>query len=438
VTASAATTPSATDIANAATILAQYEKNIKAEVDAKGAPATFTTVYTPDSATAIQFTYAATTTGYVKVDPSSTSNLLTKTSGKEYDSIAVNASTSTIRIIAAGDTTNKSLEAKDIVNGSVVKVSGVSSGYAYVTLTNVSANAAAITKAASEGVYLIAVGNASANYDRAGSPIVTTDKNTKTSVGDLIENGTARHYDVTSVKAVKLTFFTPADTGKKVAGTTAVVDSYGVDKDGYIALTAGTATKYLSLASGYYATVGAASTDTLTSVASALADGTITKDAAAVDLTFYELVAANPYAEGSETGFYTLQKVNAKLTDTTVSFATDWLSRTSAKNANAVFIVDKNVTSVIPYVSAINATYKVSDYADGKFTTNYLASGTYVFDTVADASNNDGAAAENTTTTAAASTSSSPKTGDVAPIAALAVVMMGAFGALVVASKKRA
>ena len=33
---------------------------------------------------------------------------------------------------------------------------------------------------------------------------------------------------------------------------------------------------------------------------------------------------------------------------------------------------------------------------------------------------------------------SSPKTGDVAPIAALAVVMMGAFGAMVAASKKRA
>ena len=32
----------------------------------------------------------------------------------------------------------------------------------------------------------------------------------------------------------------------------------------------------------------------------------------------------------------------------------------------------------------------------------------------------------------------STKTGDVAPIAALAVVLMGAFGAMVVASKKRA
>ena len=35
-------------------------------------------------------------------------------------------------------------------------------------------------------------------------------------------------------------------------------------------------------------------------------------------------------------------------------------------------------------------------------------------------------------------TDASPKTGDVAPIAALAVVMMGAFGAMVVASMKRA
>ena len=49
-------------------------------------------------------------------------------------------------------------------------------------------------------------------------------------------------------------------------------------------------------------------------------------------------------------------------------------------------------------------------------------SGTFVFDQAADAANN----------------SASPKTGDVAPIAALAVVMMGACGAMVVASKKRA
>ena len=64
-------------------------------------------------------------------------------------------------------------------------------------------------------------------------------------------------------------------------------------------------------------------------------------------------------------------------------------------------------------------------------------SGTFVFDQAADATNNDGVA-DTTTTAAAANNSASPKTGDVAPIAALAVVMMGACGAMVVASKKRA
>ncbi len=64
-------------------------------------------------------------------------------------------------------------------------------------------------------------------------------------------------------------------------------------------------------------------------------------------------------------------------------------------------------------------------------------SGTFVFDQAADAANNDGVA-DTTTAAAAANNSASPKTGDVAPIAALAVVMMGACGAMVVASKKRA
>ena len=49
---------------------------------------------------------------------------------------------------------------------------------------------------------------------------------------------------------------------------------------------------------------------------------------------------------------------------------------------------------------------------------------------------NDGVSDKDATSTT--DTAASPKTGDVAPIAALAVVMMGAFGAMVVASKKRA
>ena len=59
-------------------------------------------------------------------------------------------------------------------------------------------------------------------------------------------------------------------------------------------------------------------------------------------------------------------------------------------------------------------------------------SGVFVFD-AATVENAGQADADKTTDNTA-----SPKTGDVAPIAALAVVMMGAFGAMVVASKKRA
>ena len=56
-----------------------------------------------------------------------------------------------------------------------------------------------------------------------------------------------------------------------------------------------------------------------------------------------------------------------------------------------------------------------------------------IFDVDADAAKDNAGQAD-----ADKTTTSSPKTGDVAPIAALAVVMMGAFGAMVVASKKRA
>ena len=59
-------------------------------------------------------------------------------------------------------------------------------------------------------------------------------------------------------------------------------------------------------------------------------------------------------------------------------------------------------------------------------------SGVFVFD-AATVENAGQADADKTTDNTA-----SPKTGDVAPIAALAVVMMGAFGAMVAASKKRA
>jgi hypothetical protein len=129
------------------------------------------------------------------------------------------------------------------------------------------------------------------------------------------------------------------------------------------------------------------------------------------------------------------------LSDTTVTFKTDWLSRTSVKNANSVYLLDSNVTSLNSYFNKIDTVWKISDLEDESFSSKYLVSGTYIFDYNEDASQNDGVSDTDTTaTTTAASTTAatSPKTGDVAPIAALAVVMMGACGAMVVASKKRA
>jgi hypothetical protein len=128
-----------------------------------------------------------------------------------------------------------------------------------------------------------------------------------------------------------------------------------------------------------------------------------------------------------------------------VTFKADWLSRSSAKNANKVYVINPNydVDKIATYFFKIGSVYEVSDFADDAFTSSYIVSGTYIFDTVEDASQNDGVNDEATTaaTTAAPAAdtaATSPKTGDVAPIAALAVVMMGACGAMVVASKKRA
>jgi hypothetical protein len=188
-----------------------------------------------------------------------------------------------------------------------------------------------------------------------------------------------------------------------------------------------------------------------TALAQALADGTITKNAAAVQIDFFRVLNATDVNKsvangaGTEYGFQQLAKVTAEIAPVDVTFNADWLSRSSAKTANTVFILDPYVTTWTAYYQPYGTVYKVSDLADDAFSTKYIASGVYVFDYVEPESQNDGVSDTDTTTTttAAAATSAetaatSPKTGDVAPIAALAVVMMGACGAMVVASKKRA
>ena len=223
-------------------------------------------------------------------------------------------------------------------------------------------------------------------------------------------------------------------------------DDFGVDVDGYIPLAAsGEDAKvvklYTTVSKDYYVAVSDAKSDKV-DIANAFHEGLISKDAVAVHFDFYKLdTAAVPvlaYTAGPANQS-TMQKLRycvASREETPVSLTTDWLSRTNLKSASGVsaYILDEFVPSTANTFTRVGSLVKVADVADGKFTADYVISGTYIFDVAAAADN----AGQADSDTAATTGDKAPKTGDVAPIAALAVVMMGAFGAMVVASKKRA
>ena len=173
-------------------------------------------------------------------------------------------------------------------------------------------------------------------------------------------------------------------------------------------------------------------------LAKALENGTLTKNAIAVELTAYSVIG-----DKDVYGSYKLNKVTTPTAGYTVTSLSDLLSRTSLKNSVNIYkfneespVTDYEMGASIYPISTVATDVAISDT---KFTFDVTFTGdsdVIIFDQAGDASNNDGVA--DTTTAAAASTTNSPKTGDVAPIAALAVVMMGACGAMVVASKKRA
>ncbi len=171
------------------------------------------------------------------------------------------------------------------------------------------------------------------------------------------------------------------------------------------------------------------------SVAKALEDKVLTKNAAAVTLDVYQ------YGVSNKVPF--IKAVKTPESAVTLTISTDELSQTSIKNATSVYRISDTVATDVE-AGQYNLVANVASDIDvstpyGKFdvTLNFVdGQAILIFDQGAEASNNDGVA--DTTTAAAASTTNSPKTGDVAPIAALAVVMMGACGAMVVASKKRA
>jgi hypothetical protein len=175
-------------------------------------------------------------------------------------------------------------------------------------------------------------------------------------------------------------------------------------------------------------------------VAEALSADALSTSARAVRIKLYQ------YGVSNGTPFLT----EVVYPNKTVSIAAqnDLLSRTGLKAAtvDAYFVsttiaTDEDGVQYRKLGSLASSLDTSAAYKTFNLPLAYTVDNGYVviFDKSADESQNDGVASETTTTTAASETAaSSPKTGDVAPIAALAVVMMGACGAMVVASKKRA
>ena len=171
----------------------------------------------------------------------------------------------------------------------------------------------------------------------------------------------------------------------------------------------------------------------LRTVAYALEAKTLTKDAIALSFDVKQIVK-----NSGKQHPYVLKTVTSPVADVTITLENDWFSNTKlfAKNLktfrvsntwssdgkyNFLALVESGLDLSVPY-GKFDVTFNIVD-----------GHSVVIFDVDADAAKDNAGQADADKTTDA-----SPKTGDVAPIAALAVVMMGAFGAMIVASKKRA
>lgn len=185
-------------------------------------------------------------------------------------------------------------------------------------------------------------------------------------------------------------------------------------------------------------------------VMSAIDAGVFSKNAVAVKVTAYlqgtvatkklDLEKTNIYG-GNAKILYNIDKLQAG----TYTFDSDLISRTGFKDAAAVNVFQPTLAKTkfdTELGTLVKDFVKVATVEVGKTITfdndATFVEGVFVFDkgelaAEPEADKNDGVS-----DTATTDSTTSPKTGDVAPIAALAVVMMGAFGAMVVASKKRA
>jgi hypothetical protein len=398
------------DVDNAKTVIGEYDKFAGEFNDGKFATSTakavtFSTTYTVRTNSgdkSIAYNYAFTGTGvgnFVKVGPSTDA---AKAAGIK-DAALVDASASN-RVTAHVNDDN-------VMNNSVVATDllklddGVKTNYYYV----------------SQVVDTYAGTDDTVTFNNAAG-------DTKVAV--------LKAYDPTTL------------TGTIVYGDTAdFQDEWGVDPDGYIGLASGASTMklYNTVNKNYYVSVSKASSATL-AIANALNAGTLTKNAVAVDIQFYAKEAITGYSPVTYSSyavqgdFQQLYAVNYTRDDVSLTLKTDWLSRTNLKSADAVsvYVLDTNVGAPSIF-SRVGDLVSLGNVENGTFSADYLLSGVYIFDEASAASNNDGVSDTDTTaTTTAATAATSPKTGDIAPIAALAVVMMGACGAMVVASKKRA
>jgi hypothetical protein len=421
------------DITNAQTVINQYTKgDVDDEYDAKTSKVTFSVTYKNGETTAF-YNYGIVDNGS-STDKTTTDVVKTDKDGNALTEVKHEG------VIGGIDDVNHVIYIKSAK--SVNTADSLASVNPSVSAANFSATAANVVGGTSN--YYVATSWALAGTTLANNTyaVVSEDEfNAITSTTYpytvFAEDGTLSSSRATAT----LTKYTKGETA--VATTKATYDDYGVDPDGYIALTDSN-TKVVELSSkvadGYWVGVSKA-TASINEVAQALADSEISAKAVAVQIDFYELQSNSDKNSSTETGFMKLKKITTSKTNTDVTFKADWLSRSNAKNANKVYVINPNYDKdkIAQYLYKIGSVYEVSDLADDTFTTNYIVSGTYIFDTVDDASQNDGVADETTTTAASSTTAAtSPKTGDVAPIAALAVVMMGACGAMVVASKKRA
>ena len=171
-------------------------------------------------------------------------------------------------------------------------------------------------------------------------------------------------------------------------------------------------------------------------VAHAIEAKTLTADAIALKFDVKQIVK-NTGADKAEHP-YELVSVTSPVAAVTLTLENDWFSNTKlfGKTLKA-FRVSDTLSSDGKY-NLLALTQSGLDLSTpyGKFDVTFSViegQSIVIFDVDADAAKDNAGQAD-----ADKTTTSSPKTGDVAPIAALAVVMMGAFGAMVVASKKRA